>query len=156
MYVVIPDSDHVLYLFSNTGKLYWKKHLSGKIIGEIQQVDLYQNNRLQLAFRTADRMLVLDRNGKIVKHLNIKLQKSSNPLPLSIVDYYNNRNYRFLIAQDRSLLMYNNRGKRLNGFPLKKVSSNIISPPKNIRLQSKAYIMIPLYNTPLKIIYLMG
>ena len=152
MDVVIQDSDHVLYLFSNTGKLYWKKPLSGKIIGEIQQVDLYKNNRWQLAFRTADRMLVLDRNGKIVKPFNIELPKSSNPLPLSIFDYDNNRNYRFLIAQDRSLMMYNNRGKRLNGFTLKKVSSNIIAPPKHIRLQSKDYILIPLENNTLKIV----
>ncbi|MEC8635983.1 MAG: ribonuclease HII, partial [Bacteroidota bacterium] len=152
MDIVVQDSDNVLYLFSNTGKLYWKKQLSSKIIGEIQRVDLYKNNRWQLAFRTADRMMVLDRNGKIVKPFNIKLPNSSNPLPLSVFDYDNNRNYRFLIAQDRSLLMYNNRGKRLNGFTLKKVGANIIASPKHIRLQSKDYILIPLENNTLKIV----
>ena len=152
MDVVVQDSDNVLYLFSNTGKLYWEKKLSGKIIGEIQQVDLYKNNRWQLAFRTANRMMVLDRNGEIVKPFNIKLPKSSNPLPLSIFDYDNNRNYRFLIAQDRSLFMYNNRGKRLNGFTLKKVNSNIIAPPKHVRLQGKDYILIPQENNTLKIV----
>ena len=152
MDVVVQDIENVLYLFSNTGKLYWKKQLPGKIIGEIQQVDLYKNNRWQLAFRTADRMIVLDRNGKIVKPFNIKLPKSSNPLPLSVFDYDNNRNYRFLIAQDRSLLMYDNRGQRLNGFTLKKVSANIIAPPKHIRLQNKDYILIPLENNTLKIV----
>lgn len=152
MDVVVQDSDNVLYLFSNTGKLYWKKQLSGKIIGEIQQVDLYKNNRWQLAFRTADRMMVLDRTGKIVKPFDIKIPKSENPLPLAVFDYDNNRNYRFLIAQDRSLLMYNNRGQRLNGFTLKKVNANIIAPPKHIRLQSKDYILIPLENNTLKIV----
>ncbi len=152
MDVVVQDSDNVLYLFSNTGKLYWKKQLSGKIIGEIQQVDLYKNNRWQLAFKTTDRMMVLDRNGKIVKPFDIKIPKSENPLPLAVFDYDNNRNYRFLIAQDRSLLMYNNRGQRLNGFTLKKVNANIIAPPKHIRLQSKDYILIPLENNTLKIV----
>ena len=152
MDVVVQDSDNVLYLFSNTGKLYWKKQLSGKIIGSIQQVDLYKNNRWQLAFRTADRMMILDRNGKIVKPFNIKLPKSINPLPLSVFDYDNNRNYRFLIAQDRTLLMFNNRGKKLNGFTLKKVNANIVSPPKHIRLQSKDYILIPMENNTLKIV----
>ena len=152
MDVVVQDSDNVLYLFSNTGKLYWKKQLSGKIIGRIQQVDLYKNNRWQLAFRTDDRMMILDRNGKIVKPFDIKLPKSTNPLPLSVFDYDNNRNYRFLIAQDRSLLMLNNRGKKLNGFTLKKVNANIVSPPKHIRLQSKDYILIPMENNNLKIV----
>jgi hypothetical protein len=152
MDVVVQDNDNVLYLFSNTGKLYWKKQLSGKIIGGIHQVDLYKNNRWQLAFRTADRLMILDRNGKIVKPFNIKLPKNTQPLPLSVFDYDNNRNYRFLIAQDRSLLMFDNRGKKLNGFTLKKVNANIIAAPKHIRLQSKDYILIPLENNTLKIV----
>ena len=127
MDVVVQDTENVLYLFSNTGKLFWKKQLSGKIIGKIHQVDLYKNNRWQLAFRTAERLIVLDRNGNILKPFNIKLPKSSNPLPLAVFDYDNNRNYRFLIAQDRLLFMYNNQGKRLNGFTLKKVNSKIIT-----------------------------
>ncbi len=152
MDVVVQDSDNVLYLFSNTGKLFWKKQLSGKIIGGIQQIDLYKNKRWQLAFRTDDRLMILDRKGEIVNPFDIKLPKSTQPLPLSIFDYDKNRNYRFLIAQDRSLLMFNNRGKRLNGFTLKKVNANIIAPPKHIRLQSKDYILVPLENNTLKIL----
>ena len=152
MDVVVQDSDNVLYLFSNTGKLYWKKQLTGKIIGRIHEVDLYKNKRWQLAFRTSDRLMVLDRNGKIVKPFNIKLPKSDNPMPLAVFDYDNNRNYRFLIAQDRSLIMYNNKGERLNGFTLKKVNANIIAAPKHIRLQSKDYILISLENNTLKIV----
>ena len=150
--VVVQDKDNVLYLFSNTGKLFWKKQLPGKIIGEIHQVDLYKNSRWQLAFRTANRLMVLDRNGNVVKPFNIKLPMSSDPLPLAVFDYDNNRNYRFLIAQDRFLFMYNNQGKRLNGFTLKKVNSKIISPPKHIRLQRKDYILISLEDNTLKIV----
>ncbi len=152
MDVVVQDIDNVLYLFSNTGKLFWKKQLSGPIIGKIHEVDLYKNNRWQLAFRTADRLMVLDRDGKILSPFDIKLPKSADPLPLAVFDYDNNRDYRFLIAQDRSLIMYDNRGKRVNGFALKKVNANIIGPPKHIRLQSKDYILIPLENQSLKIV----
>ena len=152
MDVLVQDNDNIIYLFSNTGKLYWKKQLSSKIIGKIHQVDLYKNNRWQLAFRTANRLIILDRNGKIVKPFNIKLPKSTQPLPLSVFDYDNNRNYRFLIAQDRSLLMFDNQGKRLNGFTLKKVNASIIAAPKHIRLQSKDYILIPLENNTLRIV----
>lgn len=152
MDIVVQDQDNILYLFSNTGKLFWEKKLSGPIIGKVHQVDLYKNNRWQLAFRTADRLTILDRNGKLVKPFNIKLPKSSNPLPLAVFDYDNNRNYRFLISQDRNLYMYDNRGKKMNGFTLKKVNDNIIGSPKHIRLQSKDYIVIPLENNTLKIV----
>lgn len=152
MDVVVQDENHVLYLFSNTGKLFWKKQLSGPIIGKIHQVDLYKNNRWQLAFRTADRLMVLDRNGNVVRPFDIKLPRSNNPLPLAVFDYDNNRDYRFLVAQDRSLIMFDNRGKNLNGFTLKKVGANIIRAPKHIRLQRKDYILIPLEDNSLKIV----
>jgi hypothetical protein len=48
--------------------------------------------------------------------------------------------------------MFDNRGKKLNGFTLKKVNANIIEAPKHIRLQSKDYILIPLENNTLKIV----
>jgi len=96
--------------------------------------------------------MVLDRNGNIVKPFNIKLPKNENPLPLSIFDYDNNRNYRFMIAQDKSLLMYDGKGKRVNGFKLKKVEVQILSSPKHLRFQGKDYIVIPLENNRLKII----
>ena len=152
MDIAVQDQENILYLFSNTGKLFWKKQLDGKIIGPIQQVDLYKNKRLQMAFRTQDRLIVLDRNGNIVKPFNIKLPKNENPLPLSIFDYDNNRNYRFIIAQDRSILMYDGKGKRVNGFKLKKVEAKILSSPKHLRFQGKDYIVIPLDNNRLKIV----
>ena len=92
--IAVQDRDNMLYLFSNTGKLFWKKKLDGKIIGAIQQVDLYKNKRLQIAFRTQKSFMILDRNGNIVKPFNIKLPKNEHPLPLAIFDYDNNRNYR--------------------------------------------------------------
>ena len=151
MDIAVQDQENILYLFSSNGKLFWKKQLDGTIIGSIEQVDLYKNKRLQMAFRTQDRMMVLDRNGNIVKPFNIKLPKSENPLPLSIFDYDSNRNYRFLIAQDKSLLMYDGKGKRVNGFKLKKVEAQILSSPKHLRFQGKDYIVIPLDNNRLKI-----
>ena len=62
MDVVVQDINNVIYLFSNKGVLYWKKQLSGPIIGDVIQVDLYKNRRLQMAFRTPNRFMILDRN----------------------------------------------------------------------------------------------
>ena len=102
MDIVVQDEKNVLYLFSNTGDLFWKKQLSGPIIGEIQQVDLYKNRRLQMAFRTQDRFIILDRNGKIVPPFNIKLPNDT-PQHLSVFDYDGNRNYRFLFNMVKKL-----------------------------------------------------
>ncbi len=141
MDVVVQDENNVLYLFSNKGTLFWKKQLSGPIIGNIKQVDLYKNRRLQMAFRTADSFIILDRNGKVVSPFN-KTISSETPHHLAVFDYDLNRNYRFLLSHGKKLEMYDNRGKRVSGFRLKELSEPLQHPPKHIRLGTKDYIVL--------------
>jgi hypothetical protein len=141
MDVVVQDQNNVLYLFSNTGKLYWKKQLSGQIIGSIEQVDLYKNRRLQMAFRTADRFQILDRNGKVVPPFDMKLTGES-PKHLAVFDYDLNRNYRFLIVDGKKIRMIDNRGKNVSGFRLKTLKDGLMHPPKHIRFGSRDYIVL--------------
>ena len=103
--IAVQDEKYNLYLISNQGKVLWKKKLAGKILGQIKQVDLYKNGRLQLIFVTENRLYVLDRNGKEVKPYP-KIFKDKITRPLAIYDYDNNKNYRFLITQGKELLMY--------------------------------------------------
>lgn len=142
MDVAVQDENNVLYLFSNKGTLFWKKTLPGKIIGPIKQVDLYKNGRLQMAFRTENRLMILDRNGKIVPPFDIKIPNDFPVQPLSVFDYDHNRNYRFLLSHGKSLLMYDNRGKKVNGFKLNKLRFPLTQPPKHIRLNGKDFIIM--------------
>ncbi len=141
MDIVVQDQNNVLYLFSNTGKLFWKKQLEGPIIGAITQVDLYKNKRLQMAFRTKDRFQILDRNGKIVPPFNLKLSGNA-PQHLAVFDYDLNRNYRFLLVDGTQLQLYDRQGKKVNGFNLKNLQSPLTHPPKHIRFGNKDYILL--------------
>ena len=154
--IIIQDYNNKIYLFSNEGKLYWKKIVDGNIIGFVEQVDLFKNGRLQIAFRTENRLYVLDRNGKNVKPFPIKIPDSKNLIPLSVFDYDKNRNYRFLVTQDNNILMYDKNGKKVSGFKFKKTSSSIINSPKHIRFGSKDYIVIQEENGYLKILNRQG
>ena len=146
------DDENYLYLYSNKGNLFWKKKLSSQIIGEIQQVDLYKNGRLQMAFRTSDNFFIIDRNGSIVKPFEISFKKSNNINPLSIFDYDNSKNYRFLLSQDNLIKMYDNRGKIVSGFNPDKFNADILNPPVHIRIKGKDYILLQLTNGELKIL----
>ena len=146
------DSENFLYLYSNKGDLYWKKKLSSEIIGEIQQVDLYKNGRLQMAFRTFDKFYIIDRNGSIVKPFEISIDNSNNINALSIFDYEDDNNYRFLISQDNYMKMYDSKGNSVTGFNPENLNSNIINPPVHIRVKGKDYILVQLKNEQLKIL----
>jgi hypothetical protein len=141
MDIVVQDQNNMLYLFSNTGTLFWKKQLSSAIVGEIYQVDLYKNRRLQMAFQTADRFMILDRNGKTVAPFNIKVSDET-PKQFAVFDYDLNRNYRFLLSQGKQLQMFDNRGKKVTGFQLKKLKQPLQNPPKHIRMGTKDYIIL--------------
>ncbi len=140
--IAVQDDQNVLYLYSNTGTLFWKKPLEGKIIGAIEQVDLYKNGRLQMAFRTDKRFYILDRNGKVVAPFNKKIKTSTTAQPLAVFDYDQSRNYRFLLAQDKNVIMLDNKGRKVNGFKFTKGASTISAQPKHIRFGNKDYIVI--------------
>ncbi|MDG2173625.1 MAG: hypothetical protein P8K70_01195 [Flavobacteriaceae bacterium] len=138
--IVVQDNNNHLYLISNQGKVIWKKKLAGKILGKIKQVDIYKNGRLQLIFVTEKRLYVLDRNGKEVKPFP-KVFRDKITQPLSVFNYDNNKNYRFLVTQNNELLMYDSKGKIVKGFKYEK-SSDIIYSPKHYRIKNKDIITV--------------
>ena len=143
--IIVQDINNKLYLISNSGKVLWTKTLNGKILGKVQQVDLYKNGRLQLAFATARRVYIIDRNGKDVKPFPVKFNDEITQ-PLSVFDYDKNKNYRFLITQGKNLLMLNKEGKFIKGFRYNP-QSTIINQPQHFRIGSKDFIVFSTKNS---------
>ncbi|MBT8309525.1 MAG: hypothetical protein HKO72_10030 [Flavobacteriaceae bacterium] len=138
--LIVQDIENNLYLISNRGKVRWKKKLNGNILGKVEQMDIYKNGRLQLVFATPNELHVLDRNGKAVSPFPLKFQDEITQ-PLSVFDYDNNRNYRLLVVQDKDLLMYDSKGKKVNGFNFKAAEKRISSQPRHFRVGNKDYIV---------------
>lgn len=138
--IVVQDVNNKLYLISNSGSILWKKQLQGKILGKVEQIDIYKNGRLQLAFTTPNRLYILDRNGKDVSPFPLKF---NDPItqPLSVFDYDKRKDYRLLVTQGKNLLMYDVKGTAVGGFNYKNNGSDIISQPKHFRIGTKDYIV---------------
>ena len=149
--LIVQDQNNVLYLISNKGKIIWNKQLDDKIQGEIIQVDLFRNRKLQLAFTTKNEFLILDRNGKVVDQFHKKFSES-NLLPLSVFDYDNNRNYRFVISRGNQVAMYDNKFKTIKGFKFTKTKSDLLHAPQHIRIGTKDYIIAPETNGTLHVL----
>ncbi|MCE2613059.1 hypothetical protein LVD13_08760 [Flavobacteriaceae bacterium D16] len=148
--IVVQDETNKLYLISGEGKVLWKKQLDSRIQGEVKQVDLYKNGRLQLAFTTNDQFLVLDRNGKEVAPFAMKF-KGGNLNPLAVFDYENNRNYRFVVTQGRKIYMYNRRGQTVSGYTYTEAEAAVLREPQHFRIGSRDYLVFQLENGSLEI-----
>ncbi|TBN00836.1 ribonuclease HII [Hyunsoonleella flava] len=143
--IVVQDLNNKLYLISNQGKIVWKKQLNSAILGKVEQIDMYKNGRLQLAFATANRVYVVDRKGRDVAPFPLKFNDAITQ-PLSVFDYDKNKNYRLLVTQGKNVLMYDARGKTVSGFTFKKANGNIISQPKHFRIGTRDYLVIKTEN----------
>ena len=155
MDIAVQDENHVLYLFSRSGELFWKKELPGPIQGRIQQADLFRNGRLQMAFTTDTQLMVLDRNGKAVAPFPKKFA-GGNLGPLAVFDYEQNRNYRLVLTQGSRVFMYDGQGREVKGFKFKNAGSPVVSIPVHIRIGSRDYLLFQLENGALRILNRVG
>lgn len=153
--VVAQDEQNNLYLIATDGKVLWKKELDGKIQGSIEQVDLYRNGRLQLAFVTTHSFYIIDRNGNDVNPFPIRFDNAITQ-PLAVFDYDGNKKYRFPIVQGNIISMYNKEAKKVNGFVFNKTSSPITALPKHLRIGNKDYLVFKEENGSLHILHRTG
>ena len=138
--IIFQDDLNNLYLISLNGELIWKKNIENKIIGDIQQIDLYKNGRLQFAFNTTKDFQILDKNGKIVKKV-----KHDNKVGLSIFDYDKVKNYRFFLL-GKDLRLINSKMNNVKGFTKKNLKGQFVTKPKHYRIGSKDYLIFNVDN----------
>jgi hypothetical protein len=155
MDVAVQDDNNVLYLFSKSGTLFWKKELPGPIQGKIHQVDLFRNGRLQMAFTTDSQLMVLDRNGKAVAPFPKKFP-GGNLRPLAVFDYEKNKNYRMVVCQGPKVFMFDGQGRDVRGFKFRNAGQPVLNTPVHIRIGSRDYLVFQLENGELKILNRVG
>jgi len=139
--IAVQDKNNVLYLISTSGSILWKKQLDSKILGEIKQVDLYKNRKLQMVFNTEKYLYLIDRNGDKITGYPKKLPWSATA-GVGVFDYSKIRDYRLLVPMGKHLVMYDGNGKKVDGFKKTKVSGLIDKSPQHFRVKNKDYIVV--------------
>ncbi|HLW32533.1 MAG TPA: hypothetical protein VKX40_09760 [Aequorivita sp.] len=153
--VVVQDIGNTLYFISESGKILWTKKLDSGILGEIQEVEISGRGNKQMAFATKNSFYIIDKNGKDMPSFPLKF-KDAVTQPLSVFDYDNNHNYRFVVVQGKGILMYDKQGKTVKGFGFSNAKSNIVHSPEHIRMGNKDYITIAEENGKLNILSRVG
>lgn len=149
--IAVQDENFTLYLISTKGEVLWKRNLNSAIIGEIQQIDLFKNKKLQLLFNTASKLYLIDRKGRDVGSYPIVLDKKTE-LPLALFDYQKQRNYRILLSCGKHHYMYNKYGNKIKGWKLNKTKSKAIHTAQHFVVAAKDYILLPEENGTLNIL----
>lgn len=131
---VVQDELNQLHLLSGEGEIVFSQALEGPVISDIFQVDFYKNQKLQLLFATESRIYIIDRLGNIIAGYPLELT-GRKITHLNLIDYDNNRDYRFFVGTDQAeLYLFNKNGDALEGWNPKNIGSNLVVKPAHHRI----------------------
>ena len=141
--VVFQDETSQFYLSELNGELQWKDSVGGNIIGEVYQIDFFDNGKLQYLFATDSAIHVIDRNGDYVSGYPSYMPKGVQVKHFSLVDYNNSKNYRFLVGdQEGKLWMFNKDRENLQGWnPNNTLTAPLATPAFHVRVRDKDFLL---------------
>lgn len=146
--IFVQDIKNKVYLLNEVGRIIWTKQLPEPIIGDVSQVDLLKNNKLQYLFNTKSFVFAIDRRGSFVEGYPVKL-KSKATNPIAIFDYDGNRDYRLFVAcEDLRIYSFNNSGKPVAGWVFRKTERIVKNKIQHFRVKGKDYIVFADKNRP--------
>ncbi len=139
--VFVQDSSFAVSLVSDDGKVLWTVPIEKPIVGDVQQIDYFNNGKLQLLFATAGKIHLIDRLGNYVTSFPITTREN-DPDFLSVVDYDHSKKYRFLLSgKSGKLWMYDKGGENLEGWAPKNVGGKLFTAAQHHRIRGKDYIL---------------
>ena len=140
--MIVQDQSKNLNLISLDGKRKLKIQLKEKVVTPVLQVDYYKNGKLQYLFATPSRVHMIDRTGTYIPGYPVKLPSDQPIKHLSLIDYDGSKNYRILVATEKSFYyLLNKAGKRLKGWNPKKLTGSPAMAGQHIRVKKTDYML---------------
>ena len=139
--VIVCDKQNNVYLINKDGMILWTMNIPEEIISDIQQIDLFQNNKLQYVFNTRTQIYVIDRMGNKVGKFPITL-KSMASNGVSVVDYGKNKEFRFFVAgEDKKIYAFDRWGKVVGNWNFAGSESPITETGERYEVGDKDYLV---------------
>ncbi|SHK87781.1 hypothetical protein SAMN04488028_11093 [Reichenbachiella agariperforans] len=140
--MMVQDSTGNLHLISATNQVVLDILIEEQLTSPVYQVDYYKNGKLQYLFSTPHHVHMIDRTGVYIPGYP-KEVKSNEPVKfLSLIDYDNSRNYRIMIATEKSFYyLIDKTGKELDGWNPLKLTGEPVMPAEHLRVKVNDYMM---------------
>lgn len=136
--VIFQDLNNNVYLSTKQGEILWKKDLGGTLRGEIQQIDFYNNKKLQYLLFSDSLIHLIDRNGNNVEGFPKRFDADLPFDGSQVIDYDNSKRYRFLTKDRRGRLsLFNKEGIVLEGWDLKSLGGALLKTPFHVRIRGR-------------------
>jgi len=139
--VLVQDANYNLHLISREGNVLWKDSLGQTLVSDIQQIDFYNNGKLQYFVSTENGVHIIDREGNDVADFPLS-PGEFQIRNASVIDYDKSKRYRFLLADEQgNLYMYNKNKSNLEGWQPRNLNYHLSSSPFHLRVRGRDYIV---------------
>lgn len=139
--IIIQDESKKIYLIDRDGKRLWKKQLPESIQGQVYQVDIYHNGKIQYLFATDNFIHCIDKNGNYLDNYPIEI-KGGISSEISVYDYENDGNYRiFVPCNNKKLYLYTKNGTPLDSWNPVVTKDQIITPVQYLKFKDNEYLV---------------
>ncbi|WP_339711318.1 hypothetical protein [Cyclobacterium amurskyense] len=145
---LVQDEDNFIHLISGEGERVFSQRIPGAVLSEVHQIDYFKNGKLQLVFATRDFIYALDRYGNLLPEYPIPFVEDKEIAFLNVLDYDNNRSYRYFVADtEGDLYLYDQKGNLLEGWSPNTNSAGPLSyMPGHHREPGLGDFMVSLHN----------
>lgn len=147
--IIAFDALNNMYFISHDGKILWKHTLSGRPLGKVQQVDAFNNNKVQYLLNTENHLYLIDVLGRDVDNFPVKLDsKATNGVA---VFRYNG--YRLMFAgADQKIYNYDIDGEKVAGWDTPRAPGEVVTPLQHLRFAGRDYLFATAKNGKLLIV----
>ncbi len=140
--VIVFDELNNMYLIDHMGRIQWKVPLIEDPVGDVHEIDYYENGKIQFLFNTASYLYLIDLNGNYVADYPVKLPARSTSPP-AVFDYGNNREYRILLAlEDNKIHNFDKQGAAIEGWNKIQASGKVLYPVQRLVKAGKDYLFV--------------
>ena len=140
-FYLIQDTKNELYFISPNGDIQWKKNIENPIIGGIKKIDFLGNGKNQMMFATKNKLYLIDILGRNVGSFPV-LIKDSVTENVSIVDYDNNQNFRFLVPTSKGIKSIDSKGNLVKGWAQPLIGGGVQGDIHHLLINNLDYVLV--------------
>ncbi len=138
---LIQDENHVIYFVSPNGEINWSRNIGKRIVGEVKNIDIFGNQKNQLIFNTSNQLFLIDILGRDVGAFPVTI-KDSATANVSIMDYDQDLNFRFMVPTLAGIKSVNIQGEWVNGWAQPVTKSPVTGDIHHLLIANLDYLLV--------------
>jgi hypothetical protein len=140
--ILVTDVTDNLYMVDSSGVIRWKVHLTGKILGQVQEVFLKNTDSSCYVLNTETDLCMIDGQGNFVRKFPVRLPGKATA-PLTVCLFRGSQEPQVLIPlDDNKVHSYSLNGKPNPRWVYPALNEEIVRPVRHLKALNRDFLFI--------------